>query len=333
MQSRDPFSGDCDVGPGVDQEVRRVVDLQSRDPFSGDCDAVYCVPTGPPGHAHLAEPRPVLRGLRRRKNSQSVANRLPRLAEPRPVLRGLRRVAPDQQGQGRVHRLAEPRPVLRGLRLQAIACSGGGPETPPPCRAETRSQGIATVFHDPRIPAGPGRLAEPRPVLRGLRPGRVGRSNPVIPIAPLAEPRPVLRGLRRSGPGADPGSAAAGLAEPRPVLRGLRPVKQASESLNKLLACRAETRSQGIATLFRPLRHLPHPAKTLAEPRPVLRGLRRGARPRAACPLKVGHLQSRDPFSGDCDPRWGWTRTAGPRRASLQSRDPFSGDCDARPMM
>ena len=64
--------------------------LQSRDPFSGDCET-RAATTGE-------------RGM------------LPSLAEPRPVLRGLRRG------------IAEIDEVLR----------------PHACRAETRSQGIAT---------------------------------------------------------------------------------------------------------------------------------------------------------------------------------------------
>ena len=39
LQSRDPFSGDCDGGsPGVPDDACPG-SLQSRDPFSGDCDS------------------------------------------------------------------------------------------------------------------------------------------------------------------------------------------------------------------------------------------------------------------------------------------------------
>ena len=68
----------------------------------------------------------------------------------------------------------------------------------------------------------------------------------------------------------------------------------------------------------------------LAEPRPVLRGLRRGAGPAPPGPPADLALQSRDPFSGDCDTK-SRRAAAGARTAILQSRDPFSGDCDGGP--
>ena len=144
--------------------------LQSRDPFSGDCDQ-----------------------------------------EPHPVSK-------DTTEQG----LAEPRPVLRGLRpSDGRQLSGAVPQ---PCRAETRSQGIATLWaltasmrdvclalqsRDPfsgdcdrglrrRDLGHRGNLAEPRPVFRGLRRGHVHRPEGVEEGL-LAEPRPVLRGLQRKG--------------------------------------------------------------------------------------------------------------------------------------
>ena len=63
LQSRDPFSGDCDVEEGRALELPGLIGLQSRDPFSGDCD--FDIP-GRPRYTwgQLAEPRPVPRGLR-----------------------------------------------------------------------------------------------------------------------------------------------------------------------------------------------------------------------------------------------------------------------------
>ena len=142
------------------------------------------------------------------------------------------------------------------------------------------------------------------------------------------------------------------LAEPRPVLRGLRrEARTARSSTPGRQACRAETRSQGIATLRRrqecwQLADQPCRAETrsqgiatwdsaglgsrsrrsspLAEPRPVLRGLRL-TRPvdNYGCHTD---LQSRDPFSGDCDQIY--LGIDGDDPFHLQSRDPFSGDCD-----
>ena len=44
----------------------------------------------------------------------------------------------------------------------------------------------------------------------------------------------------------------------------------------------------------------------------------------------VDHLQSRDPFSGDCDsPLLRAMGTITSTASALQSRDPFSGDCDS----
>ena len=90
--------------------------------------------------------------------------------------------------------------------------------------------------------------------------------------------------------------------------------------------CRAETRSQGIATGFIGVLLLEvfedglqsrdpfsgdcdaaHPRdhcglhEPLAEPRPVLRGLRRDVLGDLLHDAPEGGLQSRDPFSGDCD--------------------------------
>ena len=45
-------------------------------------------------------------------------------------------------------------------------------------------------------------------------------------------------------------------------------------------------------------------------------------------PLEWTTLQSRDPFSGDCDVAF-IKEHGEPMEKPLQSRDPFSGDCDA----
>ena len=177
-----------------------------------------------------------------------------------------------------------------------------------------------------RIPGGFHHLAEPRPVLRGLRLG-TDVNEYALEGHRLAEPRPVLRGLRPCNPLRGRKTNGSQLAEPRPVLRGLRrgPSRSGrglgSSDLQSrdpfsgdcdattcgtrgwsrsTLTCRAETRSQGIAI----------PGGPRLDP---------GGGP--------APLQSRDPFSGDCDLEasceWGGLDSEG-----LQSRDPFSGDCD-----
>ena len=143
LQSRDPFSGDCDGAFRVTRTVISVPGLQSRDPFSGDCDGRPCYTwrcTGP--SKCLAEPRPVLRGLRRAPGPGAPRPAARLLAEPRPVLRGLRPGWRRKRCRA-PRQLAEPRPVLRGLRPH-LHNPAPDPEGPEACRAETRSQGIAT---------------------------------------------------------------------------------------------------------------------------------------------------------------------------------------------
>jgi hypothetical protein len=265
--------------------------------------------------ASLAEPRPVLRGLRlplgriaRHRRGSGTPHSY--LAEPRPVLRGLRPLRRwTGHGSARSGRnLAEPRPVLRGLRRG----------DPPPGRCTDLN---ALQSRDPfsgdcdAVPTGrrrlpvaqdwqPARLAEPRPVLRGLRRWAGWRPGCRRFNSLRAPCRAETRSQGIATQGAAVRAPAAGpdpLAEPRPVLRGLRQdVKcRAPRSACRLLSCRAETRSQGIAT----------------EIRPGSAGRHRGTP--GASPL-----QSRDPFSGDCD----FAARAGAK--ALQSRDPFSGDCD-----
>ena len=74
------------VGEELDREV---IDLQSRDPFSGDCDCADMPISVMCRYADLAEPRPVLRGLRR-AHTCDRDHHMSGLAEPRPVLMGLR---------------------------------------------------------------------------------------------------------------------------------------------------------------------------------------------------------------------------------------------------
>ena len=193
--------------------------LQSRDPFSGDCDL------------HL--PLPGLWGLpapcRAETRSQGIATMPQPLEEPVQV---------DQ-----------------------------------PCRAETRSQGIATRWIPwPRSASGSGCLQSRDPFSGDCDSMTTRRAS--------------ARRIRPS------------LAEPRPVLRGLRPYPSSRSTASQ---------------------------RRLAEPRPVLRGLRL----HGLIPAHSRHpdLQSRDPFSGDCDPSQA-THPAATGVNSLQSRDPFSGDCD-----
>ena len=274
LQSRDPFSGDCDsdatrsdarqprLGPcRAETRSQGIATPSLGDANHPRCEkscraetrsqgiATYFTPSPPPGSTdnNLAEPRPVLRGLRRRHGRRRWRSRWNPLAEPRPVLRGLRpwdeplsirtlcggTCRAETRSQGIATKMREP---ARSL----LASSA--------CRAETRSQGIATSrrggcgcgrrgfprlqSRDPfsgdcdesrkaTIPRGPRTLAEPRPVLRGLRPapGVCAAARGRRP--PLAEPRPVLRGLRLYS-GCRVLLSIARLAEPRPVLRGLR---------------------------------------------------------------------------------------------------------------
>jgi len=191
-----------------------------------------------------------------------------------------------------------PRPVFRGLRhylstlLFPLAPKNA-------CSAETRFQGIATRSEQQarfcvranlqcRDPFSGDCDQRWTPLLTGVR--------EIL----LAVPRPVFRGLRLRGRGAQ--------CAPRPS------------------TCSAETRFQGIATLF--LRHPQVPSHSigLAVPRPVFRGLRPES-PLGRSVSEDNFLQCRDPFSGDCDtskmlssPLIAWN--------FLQCRDPFSGDCD-----
>ena len=194
-------------------------------------------------------------------------------------------------------------------------------------------------------------LAEPRPVLRGLRPPSPRRVFSVV-IQPSCRAETRSQGiatlaLLRLALGLDPA-----LQSRDPFSGDCDSIEDfVGQNLEEIAACRAETRSQGIATLVAQAQ-LRADKVMLAEPRPVLRGLRRsavGARPTTekrglaeprpvlrglrrvllglVIGLVIGPLQSRDPFSGDCDPG-GHGRSGGGDPDGLQSRDPFSGDCD-----
>jgi hypothetical protein len=189
-----------------------------------------------PTWVHLAEPRPVLRGLRPRLHGPPRGRS--RLAEPRPVLRGLRRRRAGKDAHSPLCR-AETR--SQGIATSMAALSGRLNPSQNTCRAETRSQGIATW------PSGAFETAPPP-----CRAGSQGIASSRWWQATLAEPRPVLRGLRPCPPGHHrAGPANLRLAEPRPVLRGLRQGQnvRVGSDLHLPGACRAETRSQGIATL------------------------------------------------------------------------------------
>ena len=216
--------------------------MQSRDPFSGDCDRRI----NPRGFPDLPGP----------------------LAEPRPVLRGLRLVHDPSC-------TTHPPPCRAETRSQGIATSSGcsaiHSRIAEPCRAETRSQGIATRDGELQSAGGAGPLAEPRPVLRGLRPLR--KSCHAIFLVKLVEPRPVLRGLRRMGFLMAFLLSCHGLQSRDPFSGDCDPVCSPHLSPLRRLPCRAETRSQGIAT----------------------------SSPYRGAQQNPFTLQSRDPFSGDCN--------------------------------
>ena len=196
MQSRDPFSGDCDDAVEHHHHGYILVHpLQSRDPFSGDCN-LGAPPTEPPrARSQLAEPRPVLRGLRparRREGASGGKMTMSCRAETRS-----QRIATVAQLRAQGEQpLGACRAETRSQGIATTSCavifsylrvmilqsrdpfsgdcdgliSGEDPTAPgrAPCRAETRSQGIVTGSSDVDPPDDP-HLAEPRPVLRGLR--------------------------------------------------------------------------------------------------------------------------------------------------------------------
>ena len=119
--------------------------LQSRDPFSGDCDPVGRIQDEEDRPHQLAEPRPVLRGLRRLVAYSSFPRNTPRACRAETRSQGIATL-------GRVLFLPSQHPprlqsrdpfsgdcddmISSPIFLSLIISS---------CRAETRSQGIATV--------------------------------------------------------------------------------------------------------------------------------------------------------------------------------------------
>jgi hypothetical protein len=226
-----------------------------------------------------------------------------------------------------------PRPPLSPALQSRDPFSGDCDERPlatrptkvfPPCRAETRSQGIATInFEQPSAPCS-APLAEPRPVLRGLRHGDVPHGPPPLrERACRAETR--SQGIATPGeiPAPSCGSCKACRAETRSQGIATRRSRAREEEKCCILqsrdpfsgdcdgglgglppchrkkTCRAETRSQGIATPG----EIPAPScgsckACRAETRSQGIATRRSrAREEEKCCI----LQSRDPFSGDCD--------------------------------
>ena len=154
-----------------------MLESECRDPFSGDCDGVSAGGGGVVVSA-VGVPRPVFRGLRRWTRRGFGATGPPPVGVPRPVFRGLRRnldgLLTRHFGQ---ERLAEPRPVLRGLRhhwtphFTHLPWAGLQSRDPfsRDCDQMPYSRGWLLIHP---------RLAEPRPVLRGLRRGNSRTAGP-----------------------------------------------------------------------------------------------------------------------------------------------------------
>ncbi len=172
------------------------------------------------GFGALAEPRPVLRGLRRERPHGHSPRDNNSLAEPRPVLRGLR-PGPSEIAIVWIGRCLQSRDPFSGdcdvfcpeliksgrNSLQSRDPFSGDcdketqmfPNAIPvlkACRAETRSQGIATAsMRSTSASLRSNRLQSRDPFSGDCDPARGCRSSPEL--RQLAEPRPVLRGLRR----------------------------------------------------------------------------------------------------------------------------------------
>ena len=139
LQSRDPFSGDCDWRGAPRAPRPEKATLQSRDPFSGDCDRdVGRHFLQPQGHLQSRDPFSVDCDETPRGARQSTPG-LPCRAETRSqgiaTIRSIRSQAGHRwtlqsrdpfsgdcdkgfsiRQETVQSRLAEPRPVLRGLR-------------------------------------------------------------------------------------------------------------------------------------------------------------------------------------------------------------------------
>ena len=194
LQSRDPFSGDCDAASAAWRMARASSSCRAETRSQGIATSARALRGRRPGRSTCrAETRS--QGIATRASARAAGSSMARLAEPRPVLRGLR------PHGGLLGQDEETRPPAcrAETRSQGIATSdfpeGRSPRDLIPCRAETRSQGIATLRRRRERPWAPIQLAEPRPVLRGLRPTTSTAPGPPG-SRPLAEPRPVLRGLR-----------------------------------------------------------------------------------------------------------------------------------------
>ena len=194
--------------------------------------------------------------------------------------------------------LAGTRPVFRGLRQEPLSAQERDPGQPP-CKDETRFQGIATSAWCGKRWAGPWCPCKDETRFQGIATTQM-RDHHSICLHRLARTRPVFRGLRLIELERDIPQAIGMLAGTRPVFRGLRVADAPQQRGQPLIpSCKDETRFQGIAT-------------------GVFFGGTAARISRA--------LQGRDPLSGDCDRRLPLSLRGGFR--SLQGRDPFSGDCN-----
>jgi hypothetical protein len=212
------------------------------------------------------------------------------LAEPRPVLRGLRQ---DRRPSGILKQACRDSLSATSCKRRWAICGFLA------CRAETRSQGIATGTGPPAVGNGGASTLQSRdPFSWDCDPDKLRRSSSTQPAC-RAETRSqgIATGYRRANQG-----GYARLAEPRPVLRGLRPMALSKRQSDHRDPCRAETRSQGIATPGRIARIRMITLEIALQSRDPfsgdcdVRATPHGQHPE--CP----DLQSRDPFSGDCDP-------------------------------
>jgi hypothetical protein len=171
LQSRDPFSGDCDSAVPGSGSSAPSSSCRAETRSQGIARGNENVPPMQFLYHHLAEPRPVLRGLRGREcESRSSGSRSTCRAETRS--QGIARVArrgllvaghsacrAETRSQGIASRPHPGRLARRSedacraeTRSQGIATPGlAGAEQNQrgnPCRAETRSQGIATAAAD-----------------------------------------------------------------------------------------------------------------------------------------------------------------------------------------
>ena len=169
--------------------------------------------------------------------------------------------------------LARTRPVFRGLRF-SLWSRANPPGPPPPCKDETRFQGIAIAG-----PLGPGPVAYTA-ILQGRDPFSGDCDQRSWP-PPQHHKGGRLQGRDPFSGDCDPGGWPP-LPTPGSHLQGRDPFSGDCDTeifafmfiLPQSITCKDETRFQGIAMAYR----------------------------RApAWPLRARPLQGRDPFSGDCD--------------------------------